>query len=154
MVFAAGFIAGMQFPAFVDQYAKRVNAHYLESKLNFKGFQLIADQFFGGDVYALIAKHESSDDKVFFREGAVIRKNYERMLYLERHDMELKKGVIAGIKEFLFYADKQIFSEIYYGFSPVLALNLISVFSGIVSGFILWILFYVLFKITAPDYVK
>ena len=38
VVFALGLLVGVQVPGFVDQYAKRVSAHYIEASKNFAGF--------------------------------------------------------------------------------------------------------------------
>ena len=72
VVFALGLLVGVQGPAFVDQYAKRVSAHYLEVKRDFAGFQQAADQYFNGDVSALVAHHLQSPDVVFRGEAKTI----------------------------------------------------------------------------------
>src|ERR1700722_1792907 len=69
VVFALGLLAGVQVPGFVDQYAKRVSAHYIEASKTFAGFQHLADQYFGGSVDALIAHHVASADAVFHDEA-------------------------------------------------------------------------------------
>ncbi|MBD3649377.1 MAG: DUF2937 family protein, partial [Pseudomonadales bacterium] len=41
-------LTGLQVPSFVDQYEKRVDAHLLEVTENLRGFQEIADEYYGG----------------------------------------------------------------------------------------------------------
>jgi hypothetical protein len=43
VLFALGLLIGVQAPGFVDQYSKRVSAHYIEVTKNFAGFQRTAE---------------------------------------------------------------------------------------------------------------
>ena len=72
LVFAAGILFGVQIPNFIDQYTHKISAHQLEATKNFSGFQATADKFHGGDVNALIEKHETSADPVFRAEASPI----------------------------------------------------------------------------------
>ena len=56
MLFGTGLLFGLQIPNFVDQYQKRIDAHYLEANESFKGFQDIANRFHNGNIEALIKK--------------------------------------------------------------------------------------------------
>ena len=56
VLFALGLLIGVQAPGFVDQYSKRVSAHYIEAKKNFAGFQHTADAYFGGSMAALVSR--------------------------------------------------------------------------------------------------
>jgi len=60
ILFAVGLLAGVQVPGFIDQYAQRVSAHQIEVATDFRGFQQVADQYFGGSVEALIAAGSSA----------------------------------------------------------------------------------------------
>ena len=64
-IFATGILIGIQVPSFVDQYAKRIDAHYQEVSFNISGFQKTANSLFGGDLEALIAYYDGSNDTVF-----------------------------------------------------------------------------------------
>jgi len=57
-IFATGILIGIQVPSFVDQYAKRIDAHYQEVSINISGFQKTADSLFDGDLEALITYYE------------------------------------------------------------------------------------------------
>ena len=56
-LFAFGLLLGVQVPGFVDDYAKRVEAHRLESQQSLKGFQETARNFFKGDMDAVSYTH-------------------------------------------------------------------------------------------------
>ena len=71
----SAFMFGVQIPNFVDQYEKRIDAHYIEVNENFKGFQEIADRFHNGNIESLIKKHEASNDLTFKAESEPLRKN-------------------------------------------------------------------------------
>ena len=63
-LFALCLLLGVQVPGFIDDYAKRVEAHRLESQQSLKGFQETARNFFKGDMDALVAHYRVSDDPV------------------------------------------------------------------------------------------
>ena len=49
-LFALGLLLGVQVPGFIDDYAKRVEAHRLESEQSLSGFRETARRFFDGDM--------------------------------------------------------------------------------------------------------
>ena len=51
-------LLGIQIPSFVDQYEKRLDAHFLEVTNNLRGYQEIAEKFFNGSITELIKKHD------------------------------------------------------------------------------------------------
>lgn len=86
-------LLGIQLPGFVDQYEKRVDAHFLEVSSNLKPFQDIADRFHGGSMKALIEKHEQSTDPTFHAEGAAIRKMHDRLLRFQNEKFQLQASL-------------------------------------------------------------
>ena len=89
VLFALGLLIGVQAPGFVDQYAKRVSAHYIEATKSFAGFQRTANEYFGGSIEALIAYHEASSDAVFKDEAKNVAAIYARLKELA---LELDAG--------------------------------------------------------------
>ncbi|MDB6141276.1 MAG: Protein of uncharacterized function [Pseudomonas sp.] len=65
VLFTAGLLFGVQVPGFISDYGKRVEAHLIEAQQNLKGYKDTADQFFKGDLQALVAHYRASDDPVF-----------------------------------------------------------------------------------------
>jgi len=65
ILFCSGLLIGIQIPAVVDQYAKRIDAHLTEVLDIFAGFQQTADRYFEGNIQDLISHYKSSDDAVF-----------------------------------------------------------------------------------------
>ena len=53
-VIGFGLLLGIQVPNFVDQYSRRIDAHYQEVSENISGFQSTADLLFSGDLEELI----------------------------------------------------------------------------------------------------
>ena len=66
----------MQVPGFIDDYAKRVDAHRLEAAQNIQGFQQTAGQFFNGSLEELVRHYRSNSDPVFQRDG----ENLDRLM--------------------------------------------------------------------------
>jgi len=78
LTFACGLLVGIQVPSYLDQYQKRVDAHFLEVSSNISGFQATADLLFDGDMELLIAYYENSNDRVFEEDSNSIRNIYDR----------------------------------------------------------------------------
>ena len=103
ILFAAGLLAGVQVPNFVDQYEKRVDAHYREASANLSGFQHIADLYQHGSVERLIRQHDASSDPSFRSEAAPIRDLYRRKLRYEAELQALRAGFIRKVA-YVFFA--------------------------------------------------
>ncbi len=67
VLFTLGLLLGVQVPGFIDDYAKRVDAHRLEAAQNIQGFQQTAGQFFNGSLEELVRHYRSNSDPVFQR---------------------------------------------------------------------------------------
>ena len=65
LIFGFGLLLGIQVPNFVDQYSRRIDAHYQEVSENISGFQSTADLLFSGDLEELIRYYRQSNDAVF-----------------------------------------------------------------------------------------
>jgi hypothetical protein len=126
-------LVGIQVPNFVDQYEKRLDAHFIEVANNLQGFQEIADRHFGGSLEALIAKHETSDDTVFHDEARPIRKIHARYLRFKAEKEALDTELPGKVAYLLTYGDRELLSETYNDYSFALLLNKASVLSGLVT---------------------
>jgi len=144
ILFAAGFLLGVQVPNFVDQYEKRIDAHYLEVNENFKGFQEIADRFHNGSMEALIKKHEASGDSTFMAEAEPLRKIFERKIRFERELQALQTSLFGKVTHVAMAGDQEIIEETYRNYSPSLPLNTSSIVSGISIALALIIIFEIL----------
>ncbi|WP_134549340.1 DUF2937 family protein, partial [Pseudomonas aeruginosa] len=76
LLFTLGLLLGVQVPGFIDDYAKRVDAHRLEAAQNIQGFQQTAGQFFSGSLEELVRHYRSNSDPVFQRDG----ENLDRLM--------------------------------------------------------------------------
>ncbi|MBW2674963.1 MAG: DUF2937 family protein, partial [Deltaproteobacteria bacterium] len=52
LIACAALLFGIQIPNFVDQYEKRLDAHFIEVENNLRGYQEIADRYYDGSVAA------------------------------------------------------------------------------------------------------
>ena len=62
ILFCSGLLIGIQVPAVVDQYEKRIDAHLTEALQVLAGFKQTADRYFNGSVEELVKHYENSDD--------------------------------------------------------------------------------------------
>jgi hypothetical protein len=124
LVFAGGLLAGMQVPSYLDQYEKRVDAHLLEVTYNLSGFQETANQMFDGDMEALIAYYEDSDDRVFVQDANSIRSIYNRYLLLTREQFAASAPWYGSAFHMLFSADPELRAEALSGYTVSVPLDL------------------------------
>jgi hypothetical protein len=137
VVFAFGLLVGVQVPSFVDQYAKRVSAHYLEATRNFSEFQRTADQYFGGSVEALIAHHSSAADAVFRDEAKRIAAIYARVTLLKAELDALRGPLPAKIVHLLIRPNREILNETVAAYSYAVPLNQDAIVCGLTAGLLL-----------------
>jgi hypothetical protein len=137
IAFAFGLLIGIQVPGFVDQYVKRVSAHQIEVARNFAGFQETANQYFGGDVEALIAHHNGSTDAPFRDETKTIQAMYGRLKDLTAELAALHAPLIKQIFHVVFRPNREILGETRAEYSYTVPLNLPAIATGVIIGVVL-----------------
>jgi len=140
ILFVAGFLFGVQIPNFIDQYEKRIDAHFLEASESFKGFQEIADRFHSGSMEALIEKHEASGDSTFNAEAQPLRKIFERKIRFEREHQALQASLLGKVRHVVMAGDQEIIQETWHSYSVNLPLNTTSILSGLSIALVLIVL--------------
>ncbi|MDB5103724.1 MAG: hypothetical protein JWP91_1413 [Fibrobacteres bacterium] len=133
-------ILGIQAPNFIDQYEKRIGAHYLEVVENLRGFQEIADRLHGGDLGALIGKHRSSPDATFKGEAEPIERMVARKVRFGREKEALQGPFPMKAMHVLISGDREILAETYAGYSRTFPLNRQALFSGLAAAFAICLL--------------
>jgi len=123
IAFAAGILVGVQIPNFIDQYAKRISAHYSEARTNFVGYQDTADKHFGGNVEALIAHYEKSKDAVFQDDARNISRIYKRIQEFADELKALEASLFAQIFHVAFRANPEALQETFSEYSSTVPLN-------------------------------
>ena len=78
-VFLGVTLAGIQVPAFVDQYGKSLESHLTESRIALNEFQDDADKHFDGSIENLIAHYRDNKDQVF-NEGAIVSRQFTTVI--------------------------------------------------------------------------
>lgn len=139
--FAVGMVIGLQVPAFVDLYAQRVNAHYLEVVANFSGFQKTADRHFKGDVEAMILHHENSGDRVFIEGGENIRGIWQRLQRFDRENQLMQKSLHERVWHVLTAPDRELFAETKRTYNYTIPINVDAVVYGVIAGVVIAIVF-------------
>src|SRR5580658_4213512 len=137
IAFAFGLLIGIQVPGFVDQYVKRVSAHQIEVSRNFAGFQDTANQYFGGNVEALIAHHNESADAPFRDEAKTIQAMYERLKDFTAELDALRGPLIKQVIHIVFRPNREILGETRAEYSYTVPLNLPAIATGIIIGVVL-----------------
>lgn len=132
LVACAAILLGIQIPSFVDQYEKRLDAHFNEAENNLRGYQEIADKFYGGSLAALLDKHERSLDEIFREEARPIKNIFERYQRFTKEKLSLNTGLPGKIAYLVTQGDKELIDETYANYSFTVPLNGQAVSSGII----------------------
>ncbi|GEM_PF-30401 len=130
-LFAVGLLLGIQVPSFIDQYQQRIDAHFREVSINISGFQSTADVLFEGDLDALIAYYQASDDEVFQRDAASIRMIVDRYNRLSIEQQAMQDNMVAMAFHVIFTADREFFDETLQQYSYTVPLNSIAIQWGL-----------------------
>lgn len=136
VVFTVGLLVGVQAPGFVDQYAKRVSAHYIEVKHNFAGFQQAADQYFNGDVAALVAHHLASPDPVFKGEAKTIGALFARIKALAAELDAMSGSSLSRLIHVVVNPNHDILKETSAEYSYTVPLSPDAILYGLTTGLV------------------
>jgi hypothetical protein len=136
VIFAVGLLVGVQAPGFVDQYAKRVSGHYFEAQRGFAGFQQAANQYFNGDVSALVAHHLASTDAVFKGEAKTIGDLFARIKALSAELAALGGSSISRLAHIIVSPDHDILQETVAAYSYTVPLSPDAIAYGVIVGLV------------------
>ena len=145
ILFCSGLLIGIQIPAVVDQYAKRIDAHLTEALDIFMGFQQTADRYFEGNIQSLINHYENSDDPVFKNDATNILFISNRVTHLRSEQIALKQSVLMRTAHVLLFPDNKVFQQTLEQYSYMILINPQALVWGLVSGFLIASFFDLLF---------
>ena len=112
-----GLLLGVQVPGFIDDYAKRVDAHRLEAAQNIQGFQQTAGQFFNGSLEELVRHYRSNSDPVFQRDGENLDRLMRRARMLDAEWQAMQGPWYARAWHMLRAPNHELLMETYASYS-------------------------------------
>jgi hypothetical protein len=134
LVACAAVLFGIQIPNFVDQYEKRLDAHFIEVKENLRGYQEIADRYYDGSIPALIKQHKENRDEATREEAVPIKRMYDRYLKFSNETQFLDTGLAGKVAFIVMRGDRELINETYENYSFTVPLNREAVLSGAVAA--------------------
>jgi hypothetical protein len=137
ILFCGGLLIGIQIPAVVDQYAKRIDAHLTEALDVFAGFQHTADRYFEGNIQDLISHYQSSNDAVFRNDATNILFISNRVIHLKSEQIALKQSALMRTAHVLFFPDNKVFQHTLEQYSYMILINPQALIWGLISGFLI-----------------
>jgi hypothetical protein len=147
ILFCGGLLIGIQIPAVVDQYAKRIDAHLTEALNVFAGFQQTADRYFEGNIQDLISHYANSDDAVFKNDASNILFIANRVTHLKAEQVALNQSTLMRTAHVLFFPDNKVFQQTLEQYSYMILINPQALVWGLVSGFLIASFFDCLFYV-------
>ncbi|GIZ13839.1 DUF2937 family protein [Pseudomonas sp. NCCP-436] len=141
VLFACGLLIGVQVPAFIDDYAKRVEAHRIESQQSLEGFAETAGRFFDGDLQALVAHYWASVDPVMRSDAQSIEYLVQRAALLEREWLAMQGAWYRQVWHLVSAADRQLLDETLRAFRYQVLLTPQAILWGLCGALLLaWLL--------------
>jgi hypothetical protein len=134
-------LLGIQIPNYIDQYEKRLDAHFLETKNNLRGYQEIADRYFNGSFSDLIKKHEDSEDKTFKEEAKPIKNIYDRYVRFKTEKASLETNLAGKVLFLIIKGDRELINETTTNYSFMIPLNKSAVIAGFISAAFILLIF-------------
>jgi hypothetical protein len=147
ILFCGGLLVGIQIPAVVDQYAKRIDAHLSEAMDVFAGFQQTAERYFEGNIQNLIRHYANSDDAVFKNDASNILFISHRVTHLKAEQVALNQSALMRTAHVLFFSDNKVFQQTLEQYSYMILINPQALVWGLVSGFLIASFFDCLFYV-------
>jgi hypothetical protein len=92
IIFTLSFIAGVQAPEFIQQYAQRLSGHLDEAKFQLSQFQTIADIQFQGNLSTLISRYQTNSDIAIQETGKIVSSTVERISNFENQVSQLQQN--------------------------------------------------------------
>lgn len=117
VLFAAGLLVSVQVPGFISDYAKRIEAHLIEAQTGLQGFQGTAEQFFKGDLQALVAHYRASEDPVFRSDADSLSTLLTRQLALDKQFQAMQGPWYIRALQVALAADPDVRKETWNGYS-------------------------------------
>ena len=145
VLFAIGLLVGVQVPGFINDYAKRVEAHLIEAQTGLRGFESTAQQFFNGDLQALVAHYRASEDPVFRSDANSLGTLLDRQVALDKQFQAMQGPWYMRALQVAYAADPAIRQETIdtYSYQVLLSPTAIGwamagalLFSFIIEGFL------------------
>ncbi|MBL4572079.1 MAG: DUF2937 family protein [Gammaproteobacteria bacterium] len=130
-IFAGGLLLGIQVPSFVDQYERRIDAHYLEVSANISGFQSTADLLFSGNLQALISYYTDSNDLVFESDAQSIRNIVDRYQRISSEREALSGNLFFAAMHVILDADDEFIDETFEQYGYTVPLNMFAIEWGL-----------------------
>ena len=117
VLFTLGLLVGVQVPGFINDYAKRVEAHLIEAQTGLRGFESTAQQFFNGDLQALVAHYRASEDPVFRSDANSLGTLLDRQVALDKQFQAMQGPWYIRALQVAVAADPDIRLETWNGYS-------------------------------------
>ncbi len=137
VLFAVGLLVGVQIPGFINDYSQRIEAHWKESEQSLSGFRQTANQFFNGDLDALVAHYRASSDPVFASDANSLTNLLVRSRLLDREWQAMTGPWYGRVWHVAFNPNPELFKETYDGYRYQVLLAPEAIAWGVFCAFLL-----------------
>ncbi|MDX1525019.1 MAG: DUF2937 family protein [Pseudidiomarina maritima] len=127
-------LVGVQIPNYVTQYQQRIDAQYTEAMIYYREYQAIADTYLNGDMQALLAAHENSDNDIFKAEAVPLRTLIDRVELLSYEQQQLQRALPVQVWFIATQANPQIRQDTWRMYSYNVPMTTTAVVTALVSA--------------------
>lgn len=137
ILFTALFIAGIQFPAFIQQYKQLINGKLSEASFHLQKYQNIADQFFSGKLSELITNYQQNADPAVNHTATLLSDTVERVGFLQgQFDGLSQESYLHKLWYFVREVDVASAELTLKNFQPAIPLSIEAISTGVVFAIV------------------
>lgn len=141
ILFVAAVMVGVQVPNFVDQYVKRVDAHFIEAKANFHVYKGVANRLHDGSIEELADRYRASSDPSVQAGAEAIEQSLARVHALDDERMALQGNLWQQLIAMAKTRNWRLLKDTYRSYSAGVPLNLEAGICGLLAGVLACVFF-------------
>lgn len=136
----AAMVIGMQAPNFLSQFTQRLQAQFDEVSINLQGYQAIADEYFAGDLTALVEHYRANPDRIVVDSAAPLAQMVARQQRFAVQLQGLQTHYVGQLWFLLTQADQEIRAATWEHYTSAIPLSQRALVTGLLSALISLIL--------------
>ena len=155
LIFTSLFIAGIQLPAFIQQYSQVINGKLAEASFHLQKYQEIADKFFSGNLSKLIQQYKNNNESAIEHTGQLVESTLSRVEFLQQQFNGLtQQQYLDNLYFFITQFDQQSVQLTTQNFQPAIPLSIEALTTGIILATVALVIKLIIGNVFSRIFVK
>lgn len=134
-------VIGMQAPNFLSQFEQRLQAQLDEVSINLQGYQAIADEYFAGDLNALVEHYRANPDSIVVESAAPLAQMVTRQQRFSAQQQSLQTHYVGQLWFLLTQADKEVRTATWENYASAIPLSQRALITGLATALLSLLIF-------------